>query len=410
MPSEKLSSEKLPSEDLPPEDLPSEKLSDEDRSQSLDTRALHEGALHPRPFGAVSTPVFQTANFEYHGEEYHDVGYLRLSNSPNHAVLHRRIASLEGTEDALVTGSGMAAISSALLTFLSAGDHLLVQDVVYGGTANMLEHDLPRWGINHTKIDPQDPASWEAAMTATTRLIYVETLTNPLVQMADLEAVVAFARANGLISIIDNTFASPVLCRPAELGFDLVMESATKYMNGHNDLVAGSISGSAERVRRIKLTLDHLGGSLDPHACVLLERGLKTIGLRIRRQSANALKLAGFLAGRSEIACVHYPGLADHPQHARAARLLKGGFGGMMGFVMAGGAEAGDRLASRLRLPAFAASLGGVESLIIRPAAAIHSGLPREAREGMGIDEGLMRFSTGVEAVEDLIADFAQAL
>ena len=325
-------------------------MSEDDRSRSLDTRAVHEGALSPRPLGAVSTPVFQTANFEYHGEQYHDVGYLRLSNSPNHAVLHRRIASLEGTEDALVTGSGMAAISSALLTFLSAGDHLLVQDVVYGGTANMLAHDLPRWGITHTKVDPQDPASWEAAMTPATKLIYVETLTNPLVQMADLEAVAAFARANGLVSMIDNTFASPVLCRPAELGFDLVMESCTKYMNGHNDLVAGSVAGSAERVRRIKLTLDHLGGSLDPHACVLLERGLKTIGLRVRRQSANALELARFLEGRPEIEEVHYPGLASHAQHERAARLLSGGFGGMLAFVHAGG---GRRLTGSRRASAF---------------------------------------------------------
>ena len=385
-------------------------MSEDDRSRSLDTRAVHEGALSPRPLGAVSTPVFQTANFEYHGEEYHDVGYLRLSNSPNHAVLHRRIASLEGAEDALVTGSGMAAISSALLTFLSAGDHLLVQDVVYGGTANMLAHDLPRWGITHTKVDPQDPASWEAAMTPATKLIYVETLTNPLVQMADLETVAAFARANGLVSMIDNTFASPVLCRPAELGFDLVMESCTKYMNGHNDLVAGSVAGSAERVRRIKLTLDHLGGSLDPHACVLLERGLKTIGLRVRRQSANALELARFLEGRPEIEEVHYPGLASHAQHERAARLLSGGFGGMLAFVHAGGGEEADRFASRLRLPTVAASLGGVESLIVRPAAAIVSGLPPEARAEMGIIEALMRFSTGVEAAEDLIADFAQAL
>lgn len=385
-------------------------MSQDDRSPSLDTRAVHEGALAPRPFGAVSTPVFQTANFEYHGEQYHDVGYLRLSNSPNHAVLHRRIASLEGTEDALVAGSGMAAISSSLLTFLSAGDHLLVQDVVYGGTANMLAHDLPRWGIHHTKIDPQDPASWEALMTPTTRLIYVETLTNPLVQMADLEAVVAFARANGLVSMIDNTFASPVLCRPAELGFDLVVESCTKYMNGHNDLVAGSVSGSAERVRRIKLTLDHLGGSLDPHACVLLERGLKTIGLRVRRQSANALQLARFLEGRPEVGEVHYPGLASHAQHARAARLLDGGFGGMMSFEIAGGGEVADRMAARLKLPVVAASLGGVESLIVRPAAAVVSGLSAAERAEMGISEGLVRFSTGVESAEDLIADFAQAL
>ena len=384
-------------------------MSEPDRPQTLDTRAVHEGALSPRPLGAVSTPVFQTANFEYHGEQYHDVGYLRLSNSPNHAVLHRRIASLEGAEDALVTGSGMAAISAALLTFLGAGDHLLVQDVVYGGTANLLQHDLPRFGITHTRMDPQDPASWEAALTPRTRLVYVETLTNPLVQMADLEAVAAFARGHGLISMIDNTFASPVLCRPAELGFDLVMESATKYMNGHNDLVAGSISGSAERVRRIKLTLDHLGGSLDPHACVLLERGLKTIGLRVRRQSANALELARFLSGRPEIARVHYPGLAEHPQHRRAARLLGGGFGGMLAFEMAGGAAAADRFAARLSLPAVAASLGGVESLIVRPAAAIHSGLSAEERADFGISESLMRFSTGVEAAEDLIADFAQA-
>ena len=385
-------------------------MSRDDRSASLDTRAVHEGALTPRPLGAVSTPVFQTANFEYHGEQYHDVGYLRLSNSPNHAVLHRRIASLEGTEDALVTGSGMAAISSALLTFLSAGEHLLVQDVVYGGTANLLQHDLPRLGITHTRIDPQDAASWEAALTPATRLVYVETLTNPLVQMADLEAVASFARENGLISMIDNTFASPVLCRPAELGFDLVMESATKYMNGHNDLVAGSISGAADRVRRIKLTLDHLGGSLDPHACVLLERGLKTVGLRVRRQSATALEVARFLSGRPEVAAVHYPGLPEHPQHARASRLLSGGFGGMLALEMAGGAEAAERLASRLRLPAVAASLGGVESLIIRPAAAIHSGLSAEARAEFGISEGLLRFSTGVESAGDLIADFARAL
>ncbi len=379
-------------------------------TKSLDTRAIHEGALDPRPLGAVSTPVFQTANFEYHGEQYHDVGYLRLSNSPNHRVLHARIASLEAAEDALVTGSGMAAISGALFAFLSAGDHLLVQDVVYGGTANLLQRDLPRFGISHTRIDPQDPDSWEPALTPATRMIYVETLTNPLVQMADLEAVVRFARDRGLLSLIDNTFASPVLCRPAALGFDLVMESATKYMNGHNDLVAGAVSGSAERIRAIKHVLDHLGGSLDPHACVLLERGLKTIGLRVRRQSATALALARFLEGRPEVARVHYPGLESHPSYERAARLLDGGFGGMMAFELSGGAEAAERFQAKLTLPAVAASLGGVESLIVRPAAAIHSGLSPGERASQGISEGLMRFSTGVESAEDLIADFTNAL
>jgi len=379
-------------------------------TSSFDTRAIHEGALEPRPLGAISTPVFQTANFEYHGEQYHDVGYLRLSNSPNHKLLHERIASLEGAPDSLVTGSGMAAISGALFAFLSAGDHLLVQDVVYGGTANLLHHDLPRFGISHTRIDVQDPDSWAGSLTPRTRLIYVETLTNPLVQMADLEAVVRFAREHRLISLIDNTFASPALFRPASLGFDLVMESATKYMNGHNDIVAGAISGSSERIRAVKHMLDHLGGSLDPHACFLLERGLKTLGLRVHRQSATALRLARFLEVRPEVSRVHYPGLASHPQHERAARLLDGGFGGMMGIELEGGAKAAERLESRLRLPAVAASLGGVESLIVRPAAAVHSALPAEERASQGISDGLLRFSTGAEAAEDLIADFEQAL
>lgn len=377
--------------------------------RSIATRVVHAGAEPTRIRGAVVTPVFQSSTYEYHGEDYHDVGYLRLSNSPNHLVLGRRIAAVEGTEAALCAGSGMAAISATLMTAMGAGDHLLVQDCLYGGTTGLLQHELTRFGVTHTAIDPQAPGSWEALLTPTTRLIYVETLTNPLVQMADLEAVVAFAKEHDLVSIIDNTFATPVNFRPAELGFDLILESCTKYMNGHSDIVAGSVAGSADWIRRIKLTLDHLGGSLDPHSCFLLERGLKTLGVRLAQQNETAGRIAAFLESHPAVATVSYPGLPSHPQHERAARLLDG-FGGMLAFEVKGGVEAAERLLSRLTIPIVAVSLGGGESLIVRPAAAIHGDLSPEERASSGITEGLVRFSIGLEGADDLIDDLEQAL
>ena len=373
------------------------------------TDAIHAGAPRPRAEGAIVTPIYQTSTYEYHGEDYHDVGYMRLSNTPNHRVLARRIAALESTEDALVLASGMAAISGTLLTVLSAGDHLLVQDTLYGGTTGLVSHDLPRLGIRHSVIDPQAPATWGDALDDGTRAIYVETLTNPLVQVADLEAVVSFARARDLVSIIDNTFASPVNCRPAELGFDLVIESCTKYMNGHNDLIAGSVAGPADWIRRIKVTHDHLGGTLDAHACYLLERGLKTLPLRVQKQNESAARIAERLARHPAVDAVHYPGLPDHPQHQRAARLFDG-FGGMMAFEVAGDVAAAETFLAALTLPAVAASLGGAESLIVRPAAAVHSGLTAEERERSGVTDGLIRFSVGLEDADDLIRDLDKAL
>lgn len=377
--------------------------------RSLETTTLHAGEPRPRIGGAVVTPIFQSSTFEYHGEGYHDVPYLRLSNSPNHVVLGEKVAALEGAEAALVTSSGMAAISTTLLTVLSAGEHLLVQDCLYGGTHGLVTKELPRLGISHAFLDPQDPPSWSGLVRPTTRAIYVETLTNPLVQVADLEAVVRFAEEHGLVSIIDNTFASPVNFRPAQHGFDLVVESCTKYMNGHNDLVAGSVAGSSDRVRATKITLDHLGGALDPHACFLLERGLKTLGLRVRKQNESALRLARFLDGHPAVTRVHYPGLPGHAQHERAAALLEG-FGGMMSFELAGDAQVADRFLSRLTLPTVAASLGGAESLIVRPAAAVHSGLTAEERAASGISDSLIRFSVGLEGADDLMADLERAL
>jgi cystathionine beta-lyase/cystathionine gamma-synthase len=377
--------------------------------KEIQTRAIHAGRRLPRIEAAVVTPIFQSSTYEYHGESYHDVGYLRLSNTPNHRVLGNRIADLEGSESAVVTGSGMAAISSVLLALLSTGDHLLVQDCLYGGTSGLLGSELDRLGIGHTTIDAQNRASWEHCLTHSTRAIYVETLTNPLLELGDLEGISEFAKANGLVSIIDNTFASPAQCRPVELGFDIVIESCTKYMNGHNDLVAGSVAGKAVHIGCVKRTLDHLGGHLDAQGCFLLERGLKTLGLRLAHQARSAARIAEFLSEHPAVSKVHYPGLPTHPQHERAKRLLDC-FGGMMSFELRGGLRAAERFLANLEIPVVAASLGGAESLIVRPAAAVHSGLSPEERARAGISDSLIRLSIGLEGTDDLIADLAKAL
>ncbi|MCH7924940.1 MAG: aminotransferase class I/II-fold pyridoxal phosphate-dependent enzyme, partial [Planctomycetes bacterium] len=312
-------------------------------------------------------------------------------------------------EAALVTSSGMAAISATLLTILSAGDHLLALDCLYGGTHGLVAKDLPQYDISHSFIDGDAPDSWEQRLTPKTKVIYIETLTNPLLQVADIQAVAKFAKKHGLLSIIDNTFASPVNFRPIEWGIDLVIESCTKFMNGHSDLVAGAVAGRRDMIRRIKERLDHLGGSLDPHACFLLHRGLKTLAVRVRYQNESALRIARFLSQHPAVERVNYPGLKSHPQHARAQELFDG-FGGMISFELNGGAEAADRFLDSSELAAVAVSMGGPETLMVRPAQAVHSNLSPEERARSGISETLIRLSVGLEATEDLIADFEQAL
>jgi cystathionine beta-lyase/cystathionine gamma-synthase len=358
----------------------------------------------------VTLPIYQSSTFEYAGQaDYHDVQYIRLNNTPNHIALHAKIAALESTEAALVTSSGMAAISSTLLSLLSTGDHVLAHDGLYGGTFDLLTKDLPRLGITCTFVDAGRPETWAAQVTPRTRVFYVETLTNPLVQVVALDDVARFARERGLVSIIDNTIATPINYRPVEHGFDLVVHSATKYLNGHSDIVAGAVAGRAELVAGVKHKLDHLGGALDPHACFLLQRGLKTLALRVRHQNQSALELAGFLARHPAVAQIHYPGLERHPHHARARQWLTG-MSGLMSFELAGGVAAADQLFQRLALPIVAPSLGGPETLITRPATTSHAGLPPEVRRRQGITDGLIRLSVGLEATQDLIDDFAAAL
>ena len=355
-------------------------------------------------------PVFQSATFEYAGEgRYDDVRYLRINNTPNQLMLHAKLAALEGSEAALVAASGMAAISTTLLSVLSSGDHLLAQSCLYGGTRDFLVGDFPRFGLHVDFIDADAPAAWRAQLRPTTRAIYVESMTNPLLEVCDLEAVVEFARAHGLVSIIDNTFASPVNYRPIEAGFDLCLHSATKYLNGHTDLVAGAVSGRAELVERIRHRLNMLGGSLDPHAAFLLNRGLMTLALRVRYQNESALRIAQFLATHPAVTRVNYAGLETHPRHARA-RSLFAGFGGVLSFELRGAPERAEEFCRRVRIPAVAPSLGGVHTLLTRPATTSHAGLTPAERQQLGIGDGLLRLSVGIESTDDLLEDFAQAL
>ena len=376
----------------------------------LETKLIHAGEPEPLINGAVSMPIFQSVMFEYTGEtSYHDLRYIRLNNTPNHVALHRKLAALENAEAAVVTASGMAAISTTLLTVLSSGDHLLAQDCLYGGTHDFITKDLPPLGISFDFINGDDPDSWKHKLRPNTKAIYVETMTNPLLQVADLKAVVEFARAHGLVSVIDNTFASPVNFRPPEWGFDLSLHSCTKYLNGHSDIVAGAVIGCSDLIEKITHKLNHLGGSLDPHACFLLHRGLKTLAVRVKYQNESTLKIARFLEKHPAIEQINYPGLESHPSNERARELFNG-FSGVVSFELKGGVEAAGRFIRGLTLPILAPSLGGVETLITRPATTSHSGMSPEDRQALGISDSLIRVSVGIEATEDIIDDFQEAL
>jgi len=378
----------------------------------IDTKAVHAGEPEPRWSGAVAMPIFQTAMFETRVDgdaDYHDLRYIRLNNTPNHVVLGKKLAALENAEAALVASSGMAAITTAMLTVLKTGDHLLIQDCTYGGTHSFVTHEFARYGMSYDVIDGADPESWKAKLKPTTRAIYVEAIANPVMSVSDLAAAANFAREHGLVSMIDNTFTSPVNFRPAEWGFDLSLHSCTKYMNGHNDIVAGAIIGRAELVEKVRQNLNHLGGSLDPHACYLLHRGMKTLALRVRHQCVSALAIASFLEEHRAVAAVNYPGLIANPHHQRAAEFFDG-FGGMLSFDLQGGAAAADRMFQRIKLPVIAPSLGGVDSLMTIPARTSHRLLTPDERARIGISDGLVRMSVGIEATDDLIEDLRRAL
>ncbi len=378
--------------------------------KTVATKLVHAGTPEPRIDGAVVMPVFQTAMFESTGVgDPRGTRYIRYNNTPNQLALGEKLAALEDGEAALVTSSGMAAISTTLMTLLAPGDHLLVLDSLYGGTHDLLNGLLARYGISNTAIPGEGADHWTAAITPASKVIYVETVTNPLVRVPDHRTIVAFAQANGLVSVIDNTFATPLGFRAPAFGYDLSVHSGTKYINGHSDVVAGAVIGRSALVEAVRATQFSLGGALDPHACFLVQRGLTTLALRFERQSATALALATFLEAHPGTSRVSYPGLESHPDHARAVELLDG-FGGMLAFEIEGGAEAAERFMAAVDIPIIAPSLGGPETLLTLPVRTSHALVPPAARAALGITDGLVRCSVGLEDIDGLIADFKAAL
>ena len=379
-------------------------------NQSFETKLIHTGEPKPRINGAINVPIFQSSTYEYTGEgSYHDVRYLRLSNTPNHLALHKKLAALEGSEAALVTSSGMSAISTGLLTFLKTGDHLLAHNTLYGGTADFVNNELSGYGIEHDLIDASNPSEWDSKLKPNTKVIYVETITNPLMDVPELGKIIEFAKSHGLISMIDNTFASPLLYCPVVQGFDLSLHSCTKYINGHSDIVAGAVIGSSNYVDQVTKNLNHLGGSLDSNACFLLHRGIKTLALRMNKQCENALLIAHFLENHPQVKKVNFPGLESSSSFERAKEYLCG-FGAMLSFEIDGDVDQADQFINLLQYAISAPSLGGVESLVTRPVTTSHALMDKADREIAGISDRLIRYSVGIEAADDLIADLQQAL
>ncbi len=376
----------------------------------LRTAAVHEGEPRTAIEGSITMPLFPSSTYVLgNPEEFDDIRYVRLNNTPNQKAVSEKLAALEGTEAAVVTPSGTAAVSMALLAHLEKGDHVLAQDHLYGGTRKLMDSLSERYGVDVTYVPAEEPEAWARALRATTRVFYMETITNPLLEVAPLDEAVAFSRRHGLVSVIDNTFATPVNFRPVGLGFDVVVHSASKYLNGHSDVVAGVVAASHERVKRVRKMMNLLGVCLDPHACYLLQRGLKTLPLRVPVQNANALALAKALKKHPKVAEVRYPGLPEDAAHARARRWFKG-FGATVSFLPRDGVEVAERTMRELRIAREAPSLGGLETLVCRPATTSHAGLPDETRRGLGVADEMIRVSLGVENPEDIIQDFNRAL
>ncbi len=373
------------------------------------TTALHGGRSHLEPGDPVAPPLFQSANYVQEFGTGEGQMYTRYGNTPNAERLQRRLAELEGAEAALVLSSGMGATSCAMLALLRPGDHLVSSSWIYGGTNKLFRNELPAMGIEVTYVDPTEPRGWRHALRKTTRVIFAESPVNPTCRVLDLSAVSVIAKTEGIALVVDSTFASPINFRPIEHGVDVVIHSATKYLNGHHDILGGVVLGSAPLVEEVRQKMMVWGQAPDPFACWLLERGLKTIELRVQRQNENAMRVAQWCSQRAEFSKVHYPGLPDHPDHA-IARATMSGYGGMLSLELAGGGDSSDRFIRKLRLFIHAASLGGVDSLVSEPRYTSHAHMTSEERAAIGIPDGFIRVSLGIENVDDLIADFEQAL
>jgi len=380
------------------------------------TVAIHTGLERHGVGVAVGLPISRTSNFTFRNTAEMKLWaegkskayiYTRYGN-PTLTVVEKKLAELEGGEAAIVTASGMAAISSTLIAHLSAGDEVIASTQLYGGTYRLMRDTLPRLGI---RVHPVGCglAGAEQLITERTRVLYVESPTNPVLRLVDLEKAARLARKHGLLAFVDSTFATPLLQRPLELGFDAVLHSATKYLAGHSDVIAGAAVGSRKLIHEVREMVIYLGGSMDPEAAFLLDRGIKSLGVRMARHSENAMAVARFLEKHPKVARVHYPGLKSHPDYALARRQMRA-CGGMMAFDLKGGLAAARRFCDRVRLFLLAASLGGVESLVILPAYTSHYNMSQAELRTAGVTPGMVRVSVGLEDAGDLIDDLRQAL
>lgn len=376
------------------------------RGAGLSTRAVHAGAAEPVPNAPVVTPLVHSATFYTEAEPSGEVRYTRYGTNPNHQILGEKLAALEGAEAALVTGSGMAACAMTLLALLESGQHIVAQRALYGGTLALLRNELPRLGIEHTLVAEGD---WGSAIRPQTRVLLAEVPSNPTLRVPDIRELARLARRRGVSLVVDATFATPINLRPLEFGAHVVYHSATKYLGGHSDLTAGIVAGTRDLVEVVRTRMKTFGASLDPGAAWLLERGLKTLQVRVERQNRSAQSLAEWLEGHPAVERVLYPGLPSHPDAALAGEIMDG-FGGMLSFVLRGGDDAARRLLANLELFQVAPSLGSVESLVSLPRHTSHAHMPVEERRALGIADGFVRLSIGIEEVQDLRADLERAL
>lgn len=379
------------------------------KSQSLATLAIHGGAEHREAGAPVVEPLVQSVNHVQAFGTTEGLQYTRYGNTPNAVRLQKRLALLDGAEASLVLSSGMGATACAMLALLRPGDHLLSSTYIYGGTYRLFLEEFVSQGIEVTLVDPYEPRGWRKNLRKETRAIFVESPVNPTCRVIDLRPISYLTRAEGIALVVDSTFASPVNFRPLEHGADVVIHSATKYLNGHHDVLAGVVAGSQSYIDEVLQKEMLWGQTPDPFALWMLERGVKTLDVRVQRANSSAMAIATWAEGRKEVKRVHYPGLASHPDHTVATETLDG-FGGMLALELAGGGRAADRFLRKLRLVTHAPSLGGVDSLVSEPRYTSHAKMTSAERARIGIPDGFLRLSIGLEDPDDLIADLEQAM
>jgi len=379
------------------------------RAHGLSTLAVHGGAPQAAPDSPVSQPLHQSVNYVQDVGTAEGLRYSRYGNAPNAEIVQQRLALLEGSEAALALSSGMGATACALLALLRPGDHLLASSWIYGGTHRLFTQEFVTMGIHVTLVDPLQSRGWRKKLRKETRALFVESPVNPTCRVLDMRPISYLAKEEGLALVVDSTFASPVNFRPIEHGADVVIHSTTKFLNGHHDVLGGAVMGTAQYVEEVRQKMIVWGQAPDPFACWLLDRGMKTLDVRVRRANENAQRVAEWCEARKEITRVHYPGLASHPDH-EIARATLDGFGAVLAIELAGGGKAAERFLRRLKLVTHASSLGGVDTLVSEPRYTSHAHMTSEARAAIGIPDGFLRLSIGIEDADDIISDLEQAL